>query len=48
MAVSLSGEETLASARLGYRRFCFGAQVGPRAADVYVRVTGAIVECESA
>jgi hypothetical protein len=42
------GEETFVAGRLAYRRFCFGAQVGLRAADTFLRVAGDIVDCESA
>jgi hypothetical protein len=45
--VSPLGEETLAAGRRAYRRFCFGAQVGPRAADTFLRVARDIVDCES-
>jgi hypothetical protein len=41
------GEETFPVGRLAYRRFCFRARVGPRAADTFLRVTGDIVDCES-
>jgi hypothetical protein len=46
--MSLLGEETLAAERRAYRRFCFRPQVGPRAADMLLRVTGDIVDCEPA
>jgi hypothetical protein len=46
--MSLVAEETPAAERRGYRRFCFGSQVGPRAADMFPRVTGDIVDCEPA
>jgi hypothetical protein len=45
--VSLLDEETFAAGRLVNRSFCFGAQVGPRAADTFLRVAGDIVDCES-
>ena len=45
---SLLGEETLAAERLAYGSFCFGAQVGPRAVDAFLRVAGDIVNSESA
>jgi hypothetical protein len=45
---SLLGEETLAAERLAYGSFCFGAQVGPRAVDTFLRVAGDIVKSESA
>jgi hypothetical protein len=41
--MSLLGDQMLAAERLAYRRFCFGAQVGPRAADMFLRV----VDCDS-
>lgn len=46
--MSLLGEETLAAEQLAYRRLCFGAQVGPRAANTFLRLAGDIVDCESA
>jgi hypothetical protein len=48
VAVALLGEEAFAAARRAYRSFCLGAQVGPRAADTFLRVSGDIVACESA
>jgi hypothetical protein len=41
------GEETFPVRRLASRRFCFRAQVGPRAADTFLRVAGDIVDCDS-
>lgn len=45
--MSLLAEETLAAERLAHRRNCF-PQVGLRTADVCLRVTGAIIDCEPA
>jgi hypothetical protein len=42
------GEETFPVGRLAYCSFCFGAQVGPRAADTFLRMAGDVVDCESA
>jgi hypothetical protein len=41
------GEETFPVRRLAFRRFRFRAQVGPRAADTFLRVAGDIVDSES-
>jgi hypothetical protein len=41
------GEEAFPVRRLALRRFCFRAQVGPRAADTFLRVGGEIVDSES-
>ncbi|GAA2108948.1 CDP-glycerol glycerophosphotransferase family protein [Microlunatus panaciterrae] len=40
----LHGDDTLASARLAYRTYCLGEQVGPHAADQFLRIAGAIVD----
>jgi hypothetical protein len=48
LAVSLLGEETLPAERLADRSFGFGAPVGPRAADTFLRLAGEIVDGESA
>ena len=42
------GRKGLAAARRAYRRCCFGAEVGPRVTDTFLRLTGEIVNCESA
>lgn len=46
--MSLLGQETLTAERRACRRVCFEARVGPRAADMLLRVTGDIVEGEPA
>ena len=46
--MSLVAEEALAAELRAYRRFCFRSQAGRRAADMFPRVTGDIVDCEPA
>jgi hypothetical protein len=41
---SLLGEDVLAARRLAYRRFVLGDAVGPRAADTFLRIAGAITD----
>jgi len=41
---ALGGDDPLLEARRAYRRYCIGDQIGPRAAEDFLRITGDIVD----